>query len=102
MIVRYQQPSQAPADHTEVLREAVDDECAGFELEHGMRGTDIAQTVIDLVRDDFDVSVTTHSRDCTELVGTDDGTRGICRTRDDHATRRRIDGGKTLRGELES
>src|SRR6185437_669473 len=43
MLGRSQQPAEPPTDHAEILGEAAEDEGAGLEAEHGLRGLRVGE-----------------------------------------------------------
>src|SRR6185437_11216811 len=49
--LRHNHPAEPPTRHTEEFREAVDDQCLGFDFERGRDLALITDTVINLVRD---------------------------------------------------
>jgi hypothetical protein len=102
LLWRNQQPAQAPADHAEIFREAIHDQGVRLEFEHGVRRPHVAESVINLVRQNFDLALATHSRDRLQFSGLDDGSGWIGRACDDDALGRRIEGSQARRGELKS
>ena len=103
---RLHQPAQAPAGHAEVLREAVDDDCAGVVGRNAARravGTVVGEPQVDLVDDAPSVAVGDSRAEASQLVVGQGGTRRI-RRRGDHDAARPVRpcAGDGLGVELES
>src|SRR5690349_9865621 len=97
-----EQPSEAPPDHAEIFREAVDDQRAGSELEHRVGAFAVAQAMIDLVGNDPDPAFLTDLVDSAQLRGTNDGPGRIGWTGNNHAAGCRIECRQRGGGELKT
>src|SRR3954464_6680596 len=97
-----EQPPQAPPDHAEILREAVDDQGVGSELEHRVGAFAVAETMIDLVGNDPDPTVLTDLVNSAQLRGPNDRPGRIGWARNNHATGCRIERRQRGRGELKT
>src|SRR3954454_15369583 len=97
-----EQPSQAPADHAEIFREAVDDQRVGSELEHRVGAFAVAQAMIDLVGNDPDPALLADLLNSPQLRGTNDRPGGIGWTGNNDAAGCRVERRQRGRGELET